>query len=599
MVFNTKLLSTSTFAWLLLQLVQFFLCHCVCGGNFDGDFTLLQSPVHFVYPNDGAYVPKGNISFRLFHPLVNGGPLPPPKRYNFFISLRGQGEPLNTITEEVFFLNIGTEGSYVIEACSFDADLAMCTSKSTSMGFDVLPDPYVQQGKAIAAGILRHRKSDRIPRRQTKGPIKVLHISDLRHMDGYKIHLLRQLTKIPTDRVFQQVVDLSCDFENPEVIHKERPFATLLRKYKIPTTEICLKVPLTKRWSNISSWVKDLDRLATVNNISDVRPDVLQVLRPLIKVLQKVHILIITNGAVAQDTYLAELGRLVKIPAVLMDLGSRGPQLLPYSYRGITAFIVQSTFMKEFPAVKDSHVETILLPPIVDDTLYSYTSANETCPEVRKELLLFLHKKRKGERISPEKVIVAFVGRIVTQKGVGIFLRSVKYFLRHLQYLSHSEVDIQFLIIGEGAARKHFEKIVKDGGLKDLVFFTGFISNQELPCVLKEVSLLVFPSLFPESFGMVNIEASLMHIPLVAFGVGGTPDFLVHGQNGEIVTDRSPKALALTVHKLATNKTLRQFYGGIGAEMASSHFGTQNLLDRTESIYERVCEDNDCWGKIS
>ena len=35
--------------------------------------------------------------------------------------------------------------------------------------------------------------------------IRVVHISDLRHIDGYKLHLIRQLTDIPKETVYQEV----------------------------------------------------------------------------------------------------------------------------------------------------------------------------------------------------------------------------------------------------------------------------------------------------------------------------------------------------------------------------------------------------------
>ena len=58
--------------------------------------------------------------------------------------------------------------------------------------------------------------------------IRVVHISDLRHIDGYKLHLIRQLTDIPKETVYQEVVDLTCDSESPNSV--DRPFLTMLKQ---------------------------------------------------------------------------------------------------------------------------------------------------------------------------------------------------------------------------------------------------------------------------------------------------------------------------------------------------------------------------------
>ena len=60
----------------------------------------------------------------------------------------------------------------------------------------------------IATYMMKGQKNNKM-----KGPIRVVHISDLRHIDGYKLHVLRQLTGIPKNKVYQEIIDLTCDDE--------------------------------------------------------------------------------------------------------------------------------------------------------------------------------------------------------------------------------------------------------------------------------------------------------------------------------------------------------------------------------------------------
>ena len=139
------------------------------------------------------------------------------------------------------------------------------------------------------------------------------------------------------------------------------------------------------------------------------------------------------------------------------------------------------------------------------------------------------------------------------------------------------------------------KSLVESLGLSNIVFFFGFIPNDEIPCLLLNTSIFVFPSLFPESFGMVNIEAMFMKLPIVAFGVGGTPDFLIHGFNGEIVVDRSAKGLAAAIDKLVLDADLRRKYGMNGFNLAKQKFSQELLINRYVAMYNIICQENDCF----
>ena len=131
--------------------------------------------------------------------------------------------------------------------------------------------------------------------------------------------------------------------------------------------------------------------------------------------------------------------------------------------------------------------------------------------------------------------------------------------------------------------------------LDTVVFISGFVPNEKLPCILSKSSMVVFPSLFPESFGLVNVEAMFMRLPIIAFGVGGTQDFLLDKRNGEIIADRTAKGLALKMHKMVTNPQLRNQYGANGEELARAKYDSRKLLSRVVSMYEHMCLKFNCF----
>ena len=58
--------------------------------------------------------------------------------------------------------------------------------------------------------------------------------------------------------------------------------------------------------------------------------------------------------------------------------------------------------------------------------------------------------------------------------------------------------------------------------------------------LMSQADLLVVPSLWPEPFGLVGVEAGCLGLPSVAYAVGGIPDWLIAGVTGEIAPGDPP-----------------------------------------------------------
>ena len=57
---------------------------------------------------------------------------------------------------------------------------------------------------------------------------------------------------------------------------------------------------------------------------------------------------------------------------------------------------------------------------------------------------------------------------------------------------------------------------------------------------MRQADLLAVPSLWPEPFGLVGIEAGCFGLPAVGYAVGGIPDWLIPGQTGELAPGDPP-----------------------------------------------------------
>jgi glycosyltransferase involved in cell wall biosynthesis len=75
--------------------------------------------------------------------------------------------------------------------------------------------------------------------------------------------------------------------------------------------------------------------------------------------------------------------------------------------------------------------------------------------------------------------------------------------------------------------------------------FPGWVSGERLQEILGSTDLLIVPSLWPEPFGMVGLEAGRVGVPAAAFRVGGIPDWLRDGVNGYLAPGDPPTAAGL------------------------------------------------------
>lgn len=135
-----------------------------------------------------------------------------------------------------------------------------------------------------------------------------------------------------------------------------------------------------------------------------------------------------------------------------------------------------------------------------------------------------------------------FVGRMDDLKGGCVLLDAV------LQVQANLQRSLHIKFAGDGAARALWERHaakIKSQTDKLTVEFSGWLSKPEVAALWDETDLLVVPSLWPEPFGLVGVEAGLHGVPVAAFDVGGISTWLTNGENGYLASGTPPTAAGL------------------------------------------------------
>jgi glycosyltransferase involved in cell wall biosynthesis len=97
----------------------------------------------------------------------------------------------------------------------------------------------------------------------------------------------------------------------------------------------------------------------------------------------------------------------------------------------------------------------------------------------------------------------------------------------------------------------------------------------------------VVPSIWPEPFGQVAIEAMASGKPVVASAIGGLSDIVLDGETGLLVEPGNAEALREALRTLLLDPVKREKMGMVGRQRARL-FTVGVVADRIEQIYREL-----------
>jgi len=179
----------------------------------------------------------------------------------------------------------------------------------------------------------------------------------------------------------------------------------------------------------------------------------------------------------------------------------------------------------------------------------------------------------------PDTAHVVYVGRLERVKGVHILLDAFRRLAVELP-------GARLSIVGDGRERAELEAGAADLVAVGAVRFLGWQDQAAVSRELAAASLVALPSLWPENFPTVALEALQHGRPLVGSRVGGIPE-LVGPDNGALVEPGDPAALARELARLLGDPDLLGELGR-GSAARSERYGVEEFLDAILTHYQEV-----------
>jgi D-inositol-3-phosphate glycosyltransferase len=123
---------------------------------------------------------------------------------------------------------------------------------------------------------------------------------------------------------------------------------------------------------------------------------------------------------------------------------------------------------------------------------------------------------------------------------------------------------------GGEAERARLAALAVELGIEHRVTF-GSLDPQEVGAAYRAADCVVFPSEWPEPFGLVPLEAMECETPVIATGTGGSADFLDDRVNCLLFEPGNPTSLATAVEEMAADDVLRSKLRAQGRATAKSY----------------------------
>jgi glycosyltransferase involved in cell wall biosynthesis len=163
---------------------------------------------------------------------------------------------------------------------------------------------------------------------------------------------------------------------------------------------------------------------------------------------------------------------------------------------------------------------------------------------------------RHSHGIGDDEMVIAFLGRIVMEKGLDVFADAIHAFATF-------GLNYRVLVIGEGPARPWFEAQLPDA------IFVGQQTGNDLARALASADVFLNPSI-TEAFGNVTLEAMACALPVIAAEATGATNLVRSGITGSLVDGGSPDEFAEALATYARDPELRRSHGEAGLAAAKS-----------------------------
>jgi glycosyltransferase involved in cell wall biosynthesis len=184
------------------------------------------------------------------------------------------------------------------------------------------------------------------------------------------------------------------------------------------------------------------------------------------------------------------------------------------------------------------------------------------------------------QKFNTARLKILYVGRLAHYKGVDVLLNAMPAIVaRHTK--------TQLYIVGEGDMRTMIEKRIVELNLSNYVTVHGWANDSKLAEYYSWANIVVIPSVVPEAFCRVGVEACSAGRPVIGARIGGIPGWLKDGKNGHLFQPGNSRDLSQKILSLAEDEEALLRMSAYARKVAE-RFSIQSHVNQLDGLYEEL-----------
>jgi UDP-glucuronate decarboxylase len=180
--------------------------------------------------------------------------------------------------------------------------------------------------------------------------------------------------------------------------------------------------------------------------------------------------------------------------------------------------------------------------------------------------------------IGPAEKIVVSISHFAEQDGLEDLVKAISLM---------GNINLKFLIIGEGKQKDFVKEMVQNLGLGDKFVFLGYIDNPRTIKILRIADIFIRPAISGGS-GITVLEAMAARTFIISTLAGGVNDFLIDGKNGFVIEPKKPEIIAERLSTALENEELRKQLIDAAEELIINKYYWEKINSKIRNILERM-----------
>jgi glycosyltransferase involved in cell wall biosynthesis len=185
-------------------------------------------------------------------------------------------------------------------------------------------------------------------------------------------------------------------------------------------------------------------------------------------------------------------------------------------------------------------------------------------------------KLRRELALEPDAKLIGIIGTIHPHKNHEDLIRA-------FTIVKDRRVNVRLIVAGDSFCdyKGRLEEMIRQAGIEDRVHFLGFRSD--IADLVHDLDLVVIASL-AEPFGRTTIEAMAAGKPVVATNTGASPEIVLDGVTGRLVSLHDHQQMAEAIVEILADPELAGKMGRAGRDRAEAEFSSEKYVANVQNV---------------